>query len=297
MSPYKMQDWVNEILPDGASLSDESAAMLERVLRRPPRPSASRAWNSSPCCRTTSSRSTPRQCAGAVVHRISLRFGHWTYFGLGGPERRRRGNRSRLYRNLAGHRDDADGDESNEQAYAELVEFIRVAAQVVSKNCCRCAGRSIRAAAPALSRVPQAPRMDRQGVRPPTAPIHAHDRQGSHRHPAGPRRFAAATATSNTPIGRTATSTTSAAFRNRTRWRCWCRGGPRPSISCSCASATPCARPGDGARAGTEGAVERYGADDAFPITDIDEILPGLLEQRRRYITPWVRIRISIPTS
>src|SRR5277367_5834985 len=36
----------------------------------------------------------------------------------------------------------------------------------------------------------------------------------------------------------------------------------------------------DGARAGTEGAVERYGADDAFPIEDIDEILPGLLEQR-----------------
>ena len=36
----------------------------------------------------------------------------------------------------------------------------------------------------------------------------------------------------------------------------------------------------DGARAGTEGAVELYGADDAFPIADIDEILPGLLEQR-----------------
>ena len=36
----------------------------------------------------------------------------------------------------------------------------------------------------------------------------------------------------------------------------------------------------DGARAGTEGAVERYGADDAFPIEDIDEILPGLMEQR-----------------
>ena len=32
----------------------------------------------------------------------------------------------------------------------------------------------------------------------------------------------------------------------------------------------------DGARAGTEGAVEHYGADDAFPIEDIDEILPGL---------------------
>src|SRR5580698_1619279 len=38
----------------------------------------------------------------------------------------------------------------------------------------------------------------------------------------------------------------------------------------------------DGARAGTEGAVERYAADDAFPIEDIDEILPGLMEQRAR---------------
>jgi Xaa-Pro aminopeptidase len=36
----------------------------------------------------------------------------------------------------------------------------------------------------------------------------------------------------------------------------------------------------DGARAGTDGAVNRYAADDAFPIEDIDEILPGLLEQR-----------------
>jgi Xaa-Pro aminopeptidase len=36
----------------------------------------------------------------------------------------------------------------------------------------------------------------------------------------------------------------------------------------------------DGARAGTEGAVERYGADDSFPIADIDEILPGLMEHR-----------------
>jgi Xaa-Pro aminopeptidase len=33
-----------------------------------------------------------------------------------------------------------------------------------------------------------------------------------------------------------------------------------------------------GRRAGLEGACEQYGAQDAFPITDIDEILPGLLE-------------------
>jgi Xaa-Pro aminopeptidase len=38
----------------------------------------------------------------------------------------------------------------------------------------------------------------------------------------------------------------------------------------------------DGARAGTEGAVDVYGADDAFPIADIDEILPGLMESRSR---------------
>ncbi len=38
----------------------------------------------------------------------------------------------------------------------------------------------------------------------------------------------------------------------------------------------------DGKRAGQQGAVEDYGAGDAFPITDIDDILPGLLEQSER---------------
>ncbi|KAA2284994.1 aminopeptidase P N-terminal domain-containing protein [Arenimonas fontis] len=38
----------------------------------------------------------------------------------------------------------------------------------------------------------------------------------------------------------------------------------------------------DGPRAGPEGAVERYGVDDAYPITDLDDILPGLLEGRTR---------------
>jgi Xaa-Pro aminopeptidase len=36
----------------------------------------------------------------------------------------------------------------------------------------------------------------------------------------------------------------------------------------------------EGRRAGLEGAREFYGADDAFPIDDIDDILPGLLENR-----------------
>ncbi len=38
----------------------------------------------------------------------------------------------------------------------------------------------------------------------------------------------------------------------------------------------------DGARAGQEGAVEAFGMDDAYPIDDLDEILPGLLEGRSR---------------
>ena len=38
----------------------------------------------------------------------------------------------------------------------------------------------------------------------------------------------------------------------------------------------------NGYRAGLEGACDIYGADDAFPIDDLDEILPGLLENRER---------------
>lgn len=38
----------------------------------------------------------------------------------------------------------------------------------------------------------------------------------------------------------------------------------------------------NGYRAGQEGACKEFGADDAFPIGDIDEILPGLLEGRER---------------
>lgn len=38
----------------------------------------------------------------------------------------------------------------------------------------------------------------------------------------------------------------------------------------------------DGRRAGPEGATREYGADDAFPIGDIDDILPGLMEHCTR---------------
>jgi len=38
----------------------------------------------------------------------------------------------------------------------------------------------------------------------------------------------------------------------------------------------------NGHRAGLEGACQLYGADDAFPITDIDDIVPGLMESCKR---------------
>ncbi|NIR59374.1 MAG: Xaa-Pro aminopeptidase [Gammaproteobacteria bacterium] len=49
-----------------------------------------------------------------------------------------------------------------------------------------------------------------------------------------------------------------------------------------CRERDPAMETWSGARAGQEGAIERYGADDAFPVTDIDDILPGLLENRDR---------------
>jgi len=38
----------------------------------------------------------------------------------------------------------------------------------------------------------------------------------------------------------------------------------------------------DGARVGPDGAIEKFGADDAFPIDDIDDILPGVMESCNR---------------
>lgn len=47
----------------------------------------------------------------------------------------------------------------------------------------------------------------------------------------------------------------------------------------------------DGRRAGLEGAMEDYGADDAYPIEDIDDILPGLLENRSKVFSSMGRYK------
>ena len=49
-----------------------------------------------------------------------------------------------------------------------------------------------------------------------------------------------------------------------------------------CRERDPTAEQWHGGRLGLEGVCERHGADDAFPIGDIDDILPGLLENKSR---------------
>ena len=49
-----------------------------------------------------------------------------------------------------------------------------------------------------------------------------------------------------------------------------------------------------GPRAGQEGAVDGFGADDSFPITDLDDILPGLLEGCERVFYTMGRARYHL---
>ena len=49
-----------------------------------------------------------------------------------------------------------------------------------------------------------------------------------------------------------------------------------------CRERDPAAEQWHGARIGLEGVCERHGADDAFPIGDLDDILPGLIENKSR---------------
>ena len=59
-------------------------------------------------------------------------------------------------------------------------------------------------------------------------------------------------------------------------------GRPQGEFLLFCRERDPEMETWHGRRAGLEGACDRYGADDAFPITDIDEILPGLIENTER---------------
>lgn len=59
-------------------------------------------------------------------------------------------------------------------------------------------------------------------------------------------------------------------------------GRPQGEYILFCRERDPAMELWDGYRAGPDGACTEFGADDAFPISDIDEILPGLIEGRQR---------------
>jgi Xaa-Pro aminopeptidase len=59
-------------------------------------------------------------------------------------------------------------------------------------------------------------------------------------------------------------------------------GRPHGEYLLFCRERDPERETWDGVRAGPGGAVADFGADDAFPIADIDDILPGLIEQSER---------------
>ena len=57
---------------------------------------------------------------------------------------------------------------------------------------------------------------------------------------------------------------------------------PAGEVILFCRERDPLRERWDGARIGSDGAVRDFGVDDAFPIDDIDDILPGMIEGRAR---------------
>ncbi len=132
VSAYRMQDWVNEILPDGTALSAESVAMLERVFAATATSFGEQGMEFEPLLPDDG------QPLNGRANALALWCTGFLY-GLGAgriadPEALN-GDVGEIVRDFTeisrATGDDAEADESNEQAYAELVEFIRVAAQVV----------------------------------------------------------------------------------------------------------------------------------------------------------------------
>jgi uncharacterized protein YgfB (UPF0149 family) len=132
ISPYKMQDWLNEILPDGAAVSAESAAMIEKVFTATATSFGEQGMEFEPLL------PDDEQPLNGRANALALWCTGFLY-GLGTGSisdlEALGGDVGEIVRDFTeisrATGDDADSDESNEQAYAELVEFIRVAAQVV----------------------------------------------------------------------------------------------------------------------------------------------------------------------
>lgn len=64
-----------------------------------------------------------------------------------------------------------------------------------------------------------------------------------------------------------------------------CPGRPQGEYVLFCREKDPLREMWDGYRVGLEGAVSDFAADDSFPIEDMDDILPGMMEQRDKIYT------------
>src|ERR1700730_15123269 len=132
MSPYKMQDWVNEIQPDGAAVSDESAALIERVFAATATSFGEQGMKFELLLPDDESPLNGRAnalalwCTGFLY---GLGTGHISDLeALNGDV----GEIVRDFTEISrATGDDAEADESTEQAYAGVAECVRAAAQSV----------------------------------------------------------------------------------------------------------------------------------------------------------------------
>jgi len=132
MAPYGVRDWVNEILPDGISLSDEAAAFIERVFTATCASFGDHGMEFQPLLPDDEAPLNGRANAlGLWCTGFLYGLGTGQISDLAGLT----GDVGEIIRDFteisrAGG-DGSDSDDANEQAYTELVEFIRVAAQIV----------------------------------------------------------------------------------------------------------------------------------------------------------------------
>ena len=132
MSLYRMQDWINEVLPDAKALSPESAAVLERVFEATTASFGEQGMEFEPLLPDDDEPLNGRASAlGLWCTGFLYGLGAGKISDLGGLP----GDVGEIVRDFSeisrAAGDDSESDESNEQAYTELVEFIRVGAQVV----------------------------------------------------------------------------------------------------------------------------------------------------------------------
>ena len=195
--------------------------------------------------------------------------------------------------------DDGEGDEANEAPTPSWSNSCASACSSCSRSSSRCAARAASADAAMRSACTDATSRRAHGsqrrVRAPPPPADAAHGPRRDRHRA---RGAGAAPQQRRRVRLSPGQRFSLPDRLRRA-----RGGggadsgaaSRPSTCCSCAIAIRRARSGTAGAPDPNGAARDYGADDAFPITDIDEILPGTASRAARgCTTPWAPTRSSI---